>query len=132
MADEVPELPAASRAIAEIACEPLGTPVVCQVTAKGAAEAVPTSAPSTRKSTEVTPIASLAAAVRVAVPARRAAGVGAVTATAGGVASAVTSTAAANCRGPPVASEVETLQTARRAPGVVQVGNTSATACDLP
>src|SRR5438105_219130 len=63
MADEVPELPAASRAIAEMACEPLGTPVVCQVTAKGAAEAVPTSAPSTRKSTEATPIASLAAAV---------------------------------------------------------------------
>jgi hypothetical protein len=85
---EVLELPAASRAIAVMVCEPLAAPVVFQETEYGAlVSSAPKLMPSILNCTPTTPTLSEALAVKLVVPETVAPAAGDVTLTVGGVVS---------------------------------------------
>src|SRR5437879_5282519 len=120
---EVVRLPAASRAIAAMVCEPLLAPVVFQGTEYGAAViSAPALTPSNWNCTPTTPTLSEALALTVIVPETVAPEAGEVMLTDGAVASKHTLTAAgaeaenrprAACRATPAASVAITGQAAR-------------------
>src|SRR5688572_4020053 len=82
-----PTFPAASRASARIVCDPFAASLLFQRALYGAFVSVPTTAPSTRNVTDVTPTASAAFAMMLTLRATCSPGAGDVMLTAGGVVS---------------------------------------------